>query len=285
MTDAPHPGPSGRLFVVSTPIGNMGDFTFRAVETLRAVTLVLAEDTRHSRPLLDRYEIATPLASYHEHNEARMVPRVLEALRAGSDVALVSDAGTPLVSDPGGRLVRAVVEAGFQVVPIPGASALLAALVGSGLGAERFTFFGFLPRKGRERTEALRELASLGHTAILYEAPGRVADTLADLAGAEQGSRAVVVARELTKTFEEFRRGTLEELAAYYRESPPRGEVVIVLGAAAPSVASEEEREAAARARAHALRASGMTARDVAAALAQELGLPRNQAYRLAQES
>ena len=147
--DATPTGGTGRLFVVSTPIGNMGDFSFRALETLRAVALVLAEDTRHSRHLLDRYEIATPLAPYHEHNEAKATPRLVERMKAGEDLALVSDAGTPLLSDPGARLVQAAVEAGISVVPVPGASALLSALVASGLSADRFTFFGFLPRKGQ----------------------------------------------------------------------------------------------------------------------------------------
>ena len=275
---------TGRLFVVSTPIGNMGDFSFRAVEVLRSATLILAEDTRHSRPLLERYAIATPLAAYHEHNEARSVPKVLGLLREGRDVALISDAGTPLLSDPGGRLVRAAVEAGVPVVPVPGASALLAALVGSGLDVERFTFFGFLPRKGRERTEALKELRRLRHTAVLYEAPGRVADTLAELAGEGGGggeaARPVVVARELTKQFEEFRRGTLGELAQYYRESPPRGEVVIVLA----GVEAHAPTEAELRERVQALRSEGLSARDVAARLVEGHGAARNVAYRLAHE-
>ena len=140
--------------MVTTPIGNLGDLSARAIETLRTVYVVLAEDTRHSRPLLEHYEIATPLTPYHEHNEARETPRILERLKAGESIALISDAGTPLLSDPGARLVRAAIDADIAVVPVPGASALLSALVASGLDADRFTFFGFLPRKGRERTEA-----------------------------------------------------------------------------------------------------------------------------------
>lgn len=266
--------------MVSTPIGNMGDFSFRAVEVLRSASLILAEDTRHSRHLLDRYEIATPVESYHEHNEARMTPSVVTRVQQGSDVALISDAGTPLLSDPGARLVRAAADAGIAVVPIPGASALLAALVASGIEADRFTFFGFLPRKGRERTEALESLATLRHAAVLYEAPGRVAATLADLAAAGAADRAVAVARELTKQFEEIRRGTVGELAAYYRESPPRGEVVMVV-AGAQLVAPTEE---GMRERAAELRAAGASARDIAAALVGELGAPRNVAYRIAHE-
>ena len=271
---------AGRLFVVSTPIGNMGDFSFRAIETLRAVALVLAEDTRHSRPLLDRHEIGTPVASYHEHNEARLTPRVLERLRRGEDVALISDAGTPLVSDPGARLVKEVIDEGLAVVPIPGASALLAALVGAGVDPSRFTFFGFLARKGRERRDALADLAALRHTAVLYEAPTRVADTLADLVAIGAGERRVVVARELTKQFEQFRRGTVSELAAYYRESPPRGEVVIVIEAGV----IESPTEDVIRERVRELRAGGASARDVTTRLVAELGLPRNLAYRLAHE-
>ncbi len=258
----------------------MGDFSFRAIETLRAVALVLAEDTRHSRPLLDRHEIATPVASYHEHNEARMTPRVLERLRRGEDVALISDAGTPLVSDPGARLVKEVIDEGLAVIPIPGASALLAALVGAGVDLSRFTFFGFLARKGRERRDALADLAALRHTAVLYEAPTRVADTLADLVAIGAGERRVVVARELTKQFEEFRRGTVSELAAYYRESPPRGEVVIVIEAGV----IESPTEDVIRERVRELRAGGASARDVTTRLVAEMGLPRNLAYRLAHE-
>ena len=271
----------GTLFVVSTPIGNLGDFTFRAVETLRAVSAVLAEDTRHTLNLLRRYEIRTPLVAYHEHNEAKATPALVARLVAGENLALVSDAGTPLLSDPGGRLVRAAIDAGIDVSPVPGASALLAALVASGLALDRFTFYGFLARKGAERREAIDEIVALRHAAVLYEAPGRVADTLAELARGGAEGRATVVARELTKQYEELRRGTVGDLAAYYGGTPPRGEVVIVIaGAAAPTGASE----ASLRARADELRASGHSARDIAAALTAELGAPRNLAYRLAHE-
>jgi len=273
-------GPSGRLYVVSTPIGNMGDFSFRAVEVLQSVALVLAEDTRHTRHLLDRYAIAGPVSAYHEHNEARATPALIARLRGGDSLALVSDAGTPLLSDPGARLVRAAIDAGIEVVPVPGASALLAALVASGLDAARFTFFGFLPRKGKDRSEALAELAALRHTALLYEAPSRVAATLGDLEQAGGGARAAVVAREMTKQFEEVRRGTVAELRAYYDALPPRGEVVLVVGGAPVVVPDEGE----ARRRARELRAAGLTARDVAARLVSELGVARNAAYRMAQE-
>ena len=274
-------GGPGTLFVVSTPIGNMGDFSFRAVEVLRQVAAVLAEDTRHSRHLLDRYAIATPLVPYHEHNEATTTPRLIERLRGGEGLALISDAGTPLLSDPGARLVKAAVEAGIVVSPVPGASALLAALVASGLELDRFTFYGFLARKGGDRRSVIAEIAGLRHAAVVYEAPSRVADTLAELAVAGAADRAAVVARELTKQFEELRRGTVAVLAAYYHDAPPRGEVVIVVaGAGAPAGATEEDL----RARAAELRADGHAARDIAAALSAELGAPRNLAYRLAHE-
>jgi len=271
---------AGTLFVVSTPIGNMGDFSFRAVETLRDVAAVLAEDTRHTRHLLERYEIDAPLVAYHEHNEAKTTPRLVERLLNGESLALVSDAGTPLLSDPGARLVRAAIDAGVQVSPVPGASALLAALVASGLEAERFTFYGFLARKGPERRTAIDELVALRHAAVLYEAPARVHATLAELADAGAGGRQAVVARELTKQYEELRRGTVAQLVAYYQQTPPRGEVVIVIAGMVPTGASEDQL----RARAMALRAEGRSARDIAAALSAELGAPRNLAYRLAHE-
>ena len=277
--DAPLAG--GRLYVVSTPIGNMGDFSFRAVQVLREASVILAEDTRHSRRLLDRYEIRTPVQAYHEHNEARATPGIVARLRAGEAVALVSDAGTPLLSDPGARLVQGCVAAGIPVVAVPGASALLAALVSSGIPADRFTFYGFLPRKGRERKDLVAEVARLRHAAVLYEAPGRVADTLRELADAGARDRPAVVARELTKQFEELRRGTVLELAAYYDDAPPRGEVVLVIGGGA-EVAVDEDTVLA---RARALHADGLSSRDAVAALTSELGVPRNVAYRAVQQA
>ena len=271
---------AGRLYVVSTPIGNLGDFSFRAIETLRAVALILAEDTRHSRTLLDRYEIKTKVASYHEHNEAKMTPVLVERLAGGDDLALISDAGTPLLSDPGARLVRAAIDAGISVTAVPGASALLSALVASGVSAERFTFYGFLPRKGRERSAALAELASLRHTAVLYEAPSRVAETLGDLEAHGAGERFGVVAREMTKQYEEVRRGTVVTLRAYYSNTPPRGEVVIVLAGAEARVVDESE----VRTRARELVAERHSARDVVAQLVAELGVPRNRAYEIVEE-
>lgn len=274
MTRAP--SRVGSLFIVSTPIGNMGDFSFRAVEVLKSVSVVLAEDTRHSRALLDRYDISTPMASYHEHNEAKTTAALVARLLAGEDLALVSDAGTPLVSDPGQRLVAAAIDAGVRVVPVPGASAVMAALVASGLETERFTFIGFLPRKGRDRASALSEVASSAVTVVLYEAANRVAATLADVAKSNPERRACV-ARELTKQFEECRRGTVSELATYYNREAPRGEVVIVLAGAARRGMDE----AALGREAVALRAKGLSVRDVTAELVKR-GARRNVAYRMA---
>ncbi len=275
MTDRP-----GTLYVVSTPIGNMGDFSFRAVEVLKSVDVVLAEDTRHSRHLLDRYEITTPLASYHEHNEAKMTPQIVGRLGGGESFALVSDAGTPLLSDPGSRLVKAASDAGITVTPIPGASALLAALVASGLDVDRFTFFGFLTRTGGDRRSALDEITNTKHTVVVYESPNRLATTLGELEQRGNGDRPAAVAREMTKQFEEVRRGTVSELRAYYEDRTPRGEIVLVIGGAPEQAVSE----ALVRERVRALRASGLSARDAAASVAEELGVSKNVAYKLAQE-
>jgi len=272
---------AGALFIVATPIGNLGDMTHRAIETLRSADLVLAEDTRKTRVLLDHFGIKSRMVAAHAHNEARTIPLVLEELARGSSVAMVTDAGTPLVSDPGSRLVTAVRAAGFRVSPIPGASAVTAALSAAGLDTTRFTFFGFLARSGRERQEAMREINALQHTAVLYESPMRVADTLKDLADVGPADRHCVVARELTKIFEEFRDGTVGELAAYYEANPPRGEVVILLAGADPKPFNEEELQN----RVKALREAGLSARDAAAKVSSETGVPRNAIYRMAVKS
>jgi 16S rRNA (cytidine1402-2'-O)-methyltransferase len=271
---------AGRLHVVSTPIGNLGDITVRAIETLRSVSAILAEDTRHSRRLLTRYEIKTPLEAYHEHNEAAATPRIIARLRTGESFALITDAGTPLLSDPGSRLVRAAIEAGVLVSPIPGPSALLAALVASGIDADRFTFFGFLPRKGGERETAIGAIVTLPHASVIYEAPTRLGDTLRDIAGHGAGRREAVVAREMTKQFEEFRRGTVDALAEYYRESTPKGEVVIVVAGASPPVLDET----VLREHARRLRAGGASTRDIVRLLVEDHDAPRNLAYRIAHE-
>jgi 16S rRNA (cytidine1402-2'-O)-methyltransferase len=273
-------GAAGTLFLVSTPIGNLGDMSHRAVEVLSSVALVIAEDTRHSRRLLDHYGVETSLSSYHEHNEARETPRLVARLKRGDSIALISDAGTPLISDPGSRLVAAAVVAGVPVVPIPGPSAVMAALVASGMSLERFTFFGFLPRKGKERAETIGDVVASRATSVLFEAPNRVGAALEALADAGAGERAAVVARELTKQFEEFRRGTVAELSSVYNDANPKGEVVLVIAGAEKSVVTERElNDAAAQ-----LRASGKPARDVMDHLVSALGAPRNLAYKIAHE-
>jgi 16S rRNA (cytidine1402-2'-O)-methyltransferase len=263
---------------VSTPIGNLGDISHRAVEVLSSAALILAEDTRHSRRLLDHYGISTPVSSYHEHNEARETPHLVERLARGDSIALISDAGTPLISDPGSRLVQAALEAGVPVVPIPGASSVMAALVGSGLPLDRFTFFGFLPRKGRERSAMIADIVESRATNVVFEAGNRAAATLAALSAAGAAERRAVIARELTKQFEEFRRGTIAELERACEEQAPRGEVVLVIAGAEARPVSETELIAEAK----KARADGLTPRDVVDHLIRELGAPRNLAYRIA---
>ena len=280
MVSAPGAATPGTLHIVSTPIGNLGDLSPRAVEILRSVNAVLAEDTRHSRVLCDRYDIHTAMLAYHEHNEAKATPGLVVRLLGGDSLALVSDAGTPLLSDPGSRLVRAALDAGVRVSPVPGASALLAALAGAGLATDRFTIFGFLARKGGDRTRTLAEIAALAHTGVLYEAANRVAETLAELEAAGAGERQAVVARELTKQFEEFRRGTVRELARYYAVHEARGEIVLLVAGASPLVVDE----ARLRERAATLRAEGMSARDLTRVLMETDHAPRNLAYRIAHE-
>lgn len=274
------------LYVVSTPIGNLGDVTRRAVEVLRDADVVLAEDTRRTSILLRHLEIHTRLLSAHEHNEAARADTVVAMLREGKAVALVSDAGTPLLSDPGARIVGQVVAAGFPVVPIPGASALLAALVGSGIEADTFTFLGFPPRKGPERTELLEEAAASPRATVLYESPNRVAKLLEDLAAACGPDRRVAVARELTKLHEEFFRGTLAEGAAYFADREVLGEIVVVVAGRPRDAAAEGEVDAlAARSIAQALLAQGESPSGVAKELRRRLGIARNEAYRIAQEA
>lgn len=297
----------GALHVVSTPIGNLGDITLRSLATLAHATLVCCEDTRTTRQLLSHFGIKARLMAVHEHNEAQSVAAVLEELAAGGKVALVSDAGTPLLSDPGTRLVARTIEAGYRVVPLPGASSLLAALVASGHATEPVTFYGFLPRKGAERTELLAKLATLPHTAVLFESPHRLVDTLRDLAQACAAAqspgkdaatvsattstaaipqptppvaRVATVAREITKLHEDFHRGTLDDLIAYYIDTPPKGEIVIVL-AGAPQVETAEDQllEWAAN-----LRAEGFRPREIVQRLMDEYGVARNTAYRLAHD-
>ncbi len=272
---------AGTLFLVSTPIGNLGDMSHRAIEILSSVALIVAEDTRHSRRLLDHYGITTPVSSYHEHNEAKETPRLVARLGKGESIALISDAGTPLISDPGSRLVEASVAAGVKVVPIPGASSVMAALVAAGEPLDRFTFFGFIPRKGKERASAIAEIVQSRMTTVVFEAANRVGATLTALSNAGAGGRSAVVARELTKQFEEFNRGTVAELAEAYDVAAPRGEVVLVIGGAAKAELSESDLTRAAR----AAREDGLSPRDIMEHLTRDLGAPRNLAYRLAHEA
>jgi len=273
----------GILYVVATPIGNLSDITLRALEVLRSVPLVCAEDTRLTRRLWARYEITTRLVSYHSQSGPARERELLEHLAAGRDLALVTDAGTPLVSDPGGELVSAWIEHGGRVVPIPGASAVLAALVASGLPAARWTFEGFLPRRGRERRELIERIASSERTSILFEAPGRAAATLRDLAKACGTGRPAALARELTKIHEEIWRGSLGDLAARAADNDPRGEVVIVVRGREPRErGSDEPRVGLAEGRSEVERlvAQGQTRSSAAKEVAQRTGLARRDLFR-----
>lgn len=268
------------LFVVATPLGNLQDLTARAAEVLRSVDTVAAEDTRRSGILLAHIGASPRLLSFHAHSPARRIDTLLAVLDGHRDVALVSDAGTPLISDPGAELVRAVRAAGHQVVPIPGPSAVATALSAAGLGGDRYLFLGFVPRKGAERRRLLERAASEPWPVVFFEAPGRVGALLADLSELVGPDRSAVVARELTKIHEEIRTGTTGTLAAAYADTEPRGEVTVILGGApeAPSTAPDP---AVSRARAEELLASGLSRKDTAARLGSELGLGRNEAYRI----
>jgi 16S rRNA (cytidine1402-2'-O)-methyltransferase len=270
----------GTLYVVATPIGNLGDITLRALEVLRSVSLIAAEDTRLTRRLCDRHDIGTPLVSYHAHSDPARTRELLARLEAGADVALVTDAGTPLVSDPGEELVGRRIDAGGAVVPIPGASAALAALVASGIPAARWCFEGFLPRKGRERSERLERIAADERASIIYEAPGRIAGTLRDLAAECGQDRRAALCRELTKRFEEVRRGTLGELEASVAERPPRGEITLVVAGwvSGPTGVDGPDLEAA-RQRVAALVEGGMRRPHAARQVAAETGLPRRDLF------
>jgi 16S rRNA (cytidine1402-2'-O)-methyltransferase len=277
----------GRLFVVATPIGNLGDVTYRAIEVLRTVPLVAAEDTRLTRRLFARYQIATHLVSYHARSGPGREEELLAHLRSGRNLALVTDAGTPLVSDPGAELASAWAAEGGSVVPIPGASAVLAALVASGLATARWTFEGFLPRGGRERRERLARIAADERACVIYEAPSRVPATLADLAAAAGRARRVAACRELTKVHEEVERGSLGELAARAAAGgiTLRGEFAIVVEAVTASESAARARAEAptmAEARAEVVRlvASGVKRSDAVRQVAASTGLDRRELYR-----
>lgn len=269
----------GTLYVVATPLGHLGDLSVRAAELFRRVPLVAAEDTRRTRILLSHLGARPRLISYHAHSTSGATQSILTALLDGQDVALVSDAGTPGVSDPGMALVTEVRSAGYAVVPLPGPSAVTTALSAAGLPADRYLFLGFLPRKGPERARLLARIAQEEWTTVLFEAPGRVGELLADLAAGCDGTRRAVVARELTKIHEEFRSGTLAELAAIFQDEALRGEcTVVVEGAAAAPAGDGLERGRAAAAR---LLAAGVSRKETAALLSELFGVARNEAYKL----
>jgi len=268
---------SGTLSVVATPIGNLGDLTARAVDVLCTADLVLAEDTRHTGRLLAHVGSAVPQRSLHEHNERARVEEIVARVVAGAHVALVTDAGTPLVSDPGLAVVRACAEAGMTVVPIPGASAVLAALVASGLASDRVAFDGFLPRRGGSRSARLEELADEPRTVVLFLSPHRAAEDLVDLAAACGGTRPAALCRELTKLHEEVRRGTLDELRDSVADGV-RGELTLVIaGAPEPERPADDDDQAVAAV--DALIAAGVSTRDAVAQVAAQRGLRRRALY------
>jgi 16S rRNA (cytidine1402-2'-O)-methyltransferase len=271
---------AGTLFMVATPIGHLGDFSFRGVAVLKAAAVIACEDTRHTRRLLAHYGIEASLTSIHAHSRAETIEKLLDRIAAGEDVAFVTDAGTPGISDPGGILAERAHARGLTVVPIPGPAAVMAALAGAGFPADRFVFLGFLAKRGTARAELLDRIAGEVFTTVCYEAPGRTAVLLADLAERCGAERPAAVARELTKLHEEIRRGTLGELAAYYGQHGARGEVTIVIGGRGeeppPAVLSAADQAAAIE----ELRSTGAPAA-VAKELSKRLGISRQDAYRL----
>ena len=270
---------NGRLYLCATPIGNLGDITYRAVELLRTADLIAAEDTRHTRGLLAHYDIHTPMTSYHEHNKDRKGPELIARMQAGETIVCVSDAGLPGIADPGGDLARRAIAIGIPVTPLPGANAALSALICAGLSLEGFTFVGFLPRKEKKRREVLARVAAYPETLIFYEAPHRLRETLDALAESLGRARQACAARELTKKFEEFRRAPLGELSDYYRENEPRGEFVIVVAGADENAAADdgEERSLIEHYAAHI--AAGLDKKEAMRRTAQERGISRRDVY------
>ena len=264
------------LHVVATPIGNLRDISLRALATLSAADLILAEDTRVTRVLLAHYGITTPLWAYHEHNAAEMRPKVLKLLEKGQALALVSDAGTPLVSDPGYKLVEGAIENGYAVTAIPGASAILTALVVAGLPTDRFFFEGFLPNKSSARQTRLSELASIPGTLVFFESPHRLQAMLKD-ASHILGNRPAAVARELTKFFETVRRGRLSDLVALYeKEATPKGEIVVLIG---PPDAEQQSHNDDAVDQLLQRHMAQLSLKDAASVVAEETGIPRRIVY------
>lgn len=268
----------GCLYVVATPIGNLEDITLRALRILKEVDRIACEDTRHTQKLLNHFEFHKPLVSYHEHNEKTRAGELVAAMESGEKVALVSDAGMPLVSDPGGYLVRLALEKGVSVVPVPGPSAFLAALSASGLPGEEFLFAGFLPARSAERVRAFERLRLEDRTMIFYEAPHRIEESVAD-ALRILGDRPACLAREVTKMHEEFRRGTLSEVLATLKERPARGEITLVVGAAAQAGLATPSDQSLAERVEDLVSAAGLDRKEALKVAAKERGLTRREAY------
>ena len=270
---------TGSLYIVATPIGNLEDMSFRAVRILQTVAAIAAEDTRHTGKLLHHFQIKTPQISYHQHNTQTRTPELIQRLQSGQDLALVSDAGMPGISDPGVELVQACVEAGIEVIPIPGANAAIAALVASGLPCDRFCFEGFLPTKGKARQQRLQEIATESRTVVLYEAPHRLRQTLTDLAEQVGTERQIVLARELTKRFEEFWRGSVQAAITHYQSHEPKGEFTVVLAGAVMSKTLPTDLEL--RTELQALLAQGWSKSRASRQLAEKHAMSRRQIYQL----
>ena len=266
----------GTLYVVATPIGNLQDITYRAVEVLGAVDLIAAEDTRHSRKLLQHFGIRKPLLAYHDHNERQRYGEILERLQAGEDVALISDAGTPCLADPGYRLIAACRSAGVSVVPVPGASALVAALSASGVATDRFIFEGYLPARAKARTDLLQQLASERRTLVFYETPHRLLAALNDLVKVFGGDRVLVVAREMTKLHEEFFHGRVDDAVAHFSRRPVKGEIVMILppGTSGPRLDLEDALR-------NLLDEGRLSRREAVKMIARDYGLPVSEVYQL----
>lgn len=272
---------AGTLYIVGTPIGNLEDMTLRGIKILQAVDCIAAEDTRHTGKLLQHFEIKTPQISYYEHNQQRRIPALIQELRQGKAIALVTDAGMPGISDPGYELVKACVEATIPVIPIPGVSASLTALSAAGLPTERFVFEGFLPTKTKERQHRLAALQTESRTLILYEAPHRLLQTLEDLTQHLDSERAIVIARELTKLHEEFWRGSLAEAVQYYQQHHPKGELTLVIaGRSEPltPVITDEHLKAELQ----CLLQEGLSRSEASRQLAETTSVPRRHIYQIA---
>ena len=277
-TQTNHKAGKGKLFIVATPIGNLQDITFRAVDTLRNVDVIACEDTRTSRKLLDFYGITSKLIPCHDHNESKAARQILDILQTGKDVALISDAGTPLMNDPGYHVVRILREKGFDVVTIPGACSPIAALTASGLPTDRFTYLGFLPRKGKARAALLTRIQQAQDTQVFLESPKRVLKTLEDLqAMPHMGSRPCVIGRELTKIHEEFIYGMLDEVVAHFQAHVARGEMVVMIGAGASQHVDDAELMQALE----QAMAQGLSASAAARQVAGDLQVSRSRAYAL----